>query len=550
MAVIENLQTWMESASQNWSQERIVAHDQTIFSRRIFESPFHYYLEDKLADPEKARRIYQSFEKHLGPVLTPDERITLEHWILKNVQFIGALPFHHQWQGKFEPAVKAILYRHPERAIAFAEELRLLEKPCAFPVMRNPSEPKNIVIITTSGGGGHLSVSTAVEQILNKFPEKYRVTVIDVAKLFKPVDPLYRLSGLISSDEVYDHVYQQCSNVTLAHKLWHLSSTLNFFIEKEGGKILKDQIRLLKPDLILSSCHFNDRDLEIASSLGVPLRFIHCDYELSWALAPLISKINPQIVKFWLPATDPELLRPLSQKSSSGQVDHPPLDPLLAAKVKRVIEYSGYPVRSSFKRITDPQMIASLRQKYGIAKNSQIIILQMGRQGMGSLASIVKTLNENREVTYDGPLYIAVMCGTNEEMRKNLLAYFASTQNHPQIHFDILSLLDQNTAAEYLSIADAEIMKPGGATTGEALQTGVKTLIFVDPTLPWEGVNKDHMVRHDTGTVVQSLETIPLQLKEVLTKPKNHSYQPIDANKTIPILIDEAIHSFEEFLKI
>ncbi len=554
MSILEKLTNFLQYSNENLSSSHFIGHDGTSFTRRKIESEFLNRLEIELTDPEKAERIYRSFETHLGPVLTPTERETLEGWILKNVRFMGALPFYAHWKGELEQTVAAVLVSHLYRAAAFFEEVRLGERPCVFPLIRDPKDPKNIVIITTTGGGGHESVANALMQIFEKFPEKYHVTIIDIAPIFKASDPLYCLSGLLSAEEIYDQIYQQHKEAYLAQQLWELKPKLNAFVQNTAMRDLKEIIRPLNPDLIISTCHFLDRDLELASALGVPLRFAHCDYELSWALVSLIAKINPATVKLWLPATDPEILHPTSTRLKSELVQQLSLthseeeiEALIESRTQSSIDYSGFPVRASFKRVTDPLAICASRERLGVAEGSQVVVIQMGKQGVGTLAAVVKTLNEDLSVVYDRSLHVAVMCGTNQEMRADLLDYFKKTEKHPQLHFDILPLLNQDEVAESLSITDAELMKPGGGATSEALEMAVNTLIFMDPQHPWEGCNKDQMVRHGIGTVAESLESIPRQLKEVLAKPRNFTYQPINAAEVVPGLVDEAIKAFEVF---
>ncbi|MBS0603584.1 MAG: LicD family protein [Verrucomicrobia bacterium] len=550
------LKDFIGRASQELSNSQFAAFDGKIYPRREISSKFHNQLELELNDPEKALCILKSYEKHLAPHLDSQQQEMLQNWLIKNVRFIGSLPFFAHWKGEIEQPIAAILSSHLDQFTAFFEEVKANEKPCVFPVNKDPNQPKNIVIITTTGGGGHKSVADALNQILSKFPEKYKVTIVDFAEIAKPSDPLYRLSGLLTAEEVYDKVFQQHKDPKLATELWQLKPKLNAFVEDTCVRDLKDRIRPLNPDLILSTCHFLDRDLEVCSSLGVPMRFVHCDYELSWALVSLVAKANPQTVKLWLPATDPEILRPTSSKLKSELVQQlvlthseDEIDALIAEGTKSVIDYSGFPVRLSFKREEDPEALAKIRQGLNIPEGSQVVVAQMGKQGVGTLFQVIKGLNEDRLTVYDRPVHLAVMCGTNEPMRKELLEYLKSADKHPQIHFEILPMQTQDEVAAYLKIADAELMKPGGAASSEALEMAVKTLIFVDPDHQWEGCNKDQMVRHGIGTVVESMDTIPKQLKEVLGKPKKTDYVPINAEKTVPTLVDEAIVTFEVFRK-
>ncbi len=536
------------------SQDTISIGDGRTLRRRTFESEFHRKVDREIHDPEKAEIIAKSFTQHLRSVMQKDEVELFEAWILKNIRYLGFFPFDQYWIGETEKPITILFSKYTENLSAFFEEIRCAEQPSNFPLVRNIDDPLNVVVITTTGGGGHKSVADALAQILNQYPLKYRVTIIDIADVGRPSDPVYVASGLLSVDDVYDKIYQQAKETHLANQIWQLKPKLNDFIADTSMKDLKDRIRLLNPDLVISSCHFWERDLEVASSLCVPLRFIHCDYELSWALLPVIANANPKVVKLWLPATDPEILRPASSQLKSELVSQlrlshseEEIDQLLIEKVQASVDYSGYPVRSSFKRKTEPNEIQAIRERFQIEEGAQVVTIQMGKQGVGTIKDVVRILNEDETVVYSRPLHLAVMCGTNDKMREDLLEYLTTHKNHSQIRFDIRPLMNQQDTADFLNVTDVEIMKPGGAATAEALQLKVKTLFQVTSEHPWEVCNGNQMARHKVGEKIESLEKLPAQLKEELEKTNQADYDPIPADEVIPRLIDEAVKVFDVY---
>lgn len=551
--VSSDLKLFLSHANQQLQNKVFITRDGQAYPRRKLDSDFQNDLEVALSDPEKGIRIAKSFEKHLAPVVSGQEKEILQKWLLKNVRFLGFFPFDQYYRGDFPSAVQAIMQHCPEHMANFFEEIRLKETPTQFSIVRDLNVPCNIVIITTTGGGGHKSVADALKSTLDKYPLKYHATVIDIAEISKRSDPLFLLSGLLSAEEIYDKIYQQQKNCWLAQQLWELKPKLNPFVADTSMSDLKKKIRELKPDLVISTCHHLERDLDVASSLCIPFRFIHCDYELSWSLIQLVAKGNPEAIKLWLPAQDPELLRPMSSQLKSElvnqlRIDHTEaeLDALIAEKTKEIIQYSGYPVRPAF-RTAEEEEKQKIRERLKISKDTYVVPIQMGKQGVGTLEKVVMALNENLSVVYDHPLHIAVLCGTNEELREKLLAYLAKTPQHPQVEFVICPLLNQQETADYLKIADVEIMKPGGAATAEALKVGVRTLILIDQGHPWEMCNKEQMLRHKVGIVAESIDSIPKQLREMLQQSRSIHYCPIDAEEQVPRLIDESIRDFNHY---
>ncbi len=552
ISVVNQFRSFVDRFQDVDQMDSIVTHDGTLLPRRNFESAFHKKIDWELHDPEKAELIAKAFTKHFRSALQPGELPLLEDWLVKNIRYLGFFPFEPYWQGVKEEPIAQLFSRYAENFHAFFEEIRCSESPSHFPVVRNPNQPLNIVIITTTGGGGHKSVADATAQILGKYPLKYRVSVMDIAEISKPSDTIYRTSGLLSGEEVYDKIYQQEKEAYLADQIWQLKPKLNEFTADTSMKEMKEKIRCLNPDLVLSTCHFWERDLEVASSLCVPLHFIHCDYELSWALVPVMANINPQVVKMWLPANDPEILHPVSTRLKSELVSQlrlshseEEIEALIDEKMSSITEYSGYPVRASFKPNHDPEVIKALRNQIGVAEGAQVVTLQMGKQGVGALEDTVKALNEDRSIVYAHPLHVAVMCGKNEALVNRLQVYLNGIENHPQIKFEILPFLDERQTADYLKITDVEVMKPGGAATAEALEMGVKTLFQVMPDHPWEKCNGNQMVRHHLGEELESLSTLPKQLKGLLNKANEGDYTPINAEEAIPQLVEKAVAEFD-----
>ncbi|NNM43354.1 MAG: FkbM family methyltransferase [Chlamydiae bacterium] len=537
-----------DHAQQILNSNEISGFDGIVYNRREFRSPFHQSLDLCLSDPEKVQIIVESYESHLQGCLSIEERVVVEKWILQNVSLLGSLSFFAVWEEHPSLELQKILETYPKQIQAFLHPIHDFQKAQLEESAKDASKIFHIVIITTGGGGGHKNHAEGIAQILQKFPHRYRVTVIDVAPILKKSDAIYLMTGRLNSEEVYDQVFQQHKEIELAHRLWALNRELRRFIPDCTLRDLKKVIRPLHADLIISTCHFLPRDLEVGASLGVPIRFAHCDYELSWALMPLIYTANSQLVKLWLPDSDPELLTSISSQLKTElmnglEFEHNPIeiDLRFGSRISQAIEYPGYATRSSYKREYDPVEIQKIRKRLYIKPDQVVIPIQMGRQGVANIFAIVKILNESISIDYGCNIILPIFCGKNTLLRKQLTNYLVKSTRHPQIQFRVLSEVSQELSADYMKVSRAEVIKPGGATTAEAGKMGLFALIIVDSSHNWEGCNKNWLVRRNLGIHVENMESLPKILQAVVKTKASRAVEVIDAETEIPKLVDKAV---------
>lgn len=127
-----------------------------------------------------------------------------------------------------------------------------------------------------------------------------------------------------------------------------------------------------------------------------------------------------------------------------------------------------------------------VREKLGVLPEQTLVIFGSGSLGIGFdynlLGSYLEQLINTRP-----DIVVAVMCGKNEKLRSSLVA--------ARLH-NIIPLGFYSNPVELYHSAELLVTKPGGLTTTEALQAGIK--ILVTHTLPGqEEPNYDYLLERN-----------------------------------------------------
>lgn len=125
------------------------------------------------------------------------------------------------------------------------------------------------------------------------------------------------------------------------------------------------------------------------------------------------------------------------------------------------------------------------------------------------MGPVAKVLAELDKVTQ--PLQTVVVCGRNEELRRELAA---QDYKHPTRVLGFASNMH-----ELMSVADLIVSKPGGLTSSEALAMG-KPLLILDPIPGQEAANSDFLLERGAATKVNRVEDLPYRVTQLLASKK------------------------------
>jgi processive 1,2-diacylglycerol beta-glucosyltransferase len=152
---------------------------------------------------------------------------------------------------------------------------------------------------------------------------------------------------------------------------------------------------------------------------------------------------------------------------------------------------TGIPLRPAFATVREGH---ADRARLGLDPTRFTILLLGGGLGLGPIGETAQLL-----ARLEGPLQIVLIAGSNEELAASARAV-ARTARIP-VH--VRGRVDN--VADFMSVSDLAIGKPGGLTCAELLAAGVP-LVALAPIPGQEKANSDYLVRAGVAAAAASAE--------------------------------------------
>jgi len=339
-----------------------------------------------------------------------------------------------------------------------------------LPVQKLLFMPK-IIIFTASYGGGHKSVSKALETYL-KTHSQANVQVIDFMEKF------------VSGDKFMRMLYKQSTkHLPVAYKLFFNLSD-KFFGKTKNEKTLKhyidktrDFLKEEKPDLVVSV--FPTPGV-ICSILGK---------ELGFKSATVITDFGAH--SQWLHS-----LTDLYFVASSDLKK----DLITKGISSKKIKVTGIPLREAFA--LPPLNKLEIRKKLNL-ENRFTVLWMSGEYGLGNIKKICEKLLKL-------PLQLIVVCGNNKKQLQNVCQLKEKMESSCPGRIIPLGFTEE--VHNLMSASDLLIGKAGGITVSEAMAMKLPIVIY-RPIPGQEIFNVDHLVNngaalyaHHKSTVVQKVK--------------------------------------------
>jgi len=348
--------------------------------------------------------------------------------------------------------------------------------------------PRRILILSASVGAGHLKAAQAVEAALRELDPGAVVRNVDVLTLATPA--FRRLYGkgyldlVNKAPHALGYFYDLLDSPPKRRPAGgRARDPLSLSLEKLN---LKPFLRLLREkewDLALN-CHF--LPAEIIASLrrkrecALPQFTVTTDFDTHrlWVNEPC---------ERYFTATEEGAAYLARWGVPAGKVT-----------------VSGIPVHPVFGRPKDRR--ACLRSQ-GLVGDRPVVLQLAGGFGVGPVRDILDGL-----LAVDLPLEVAVVCGRNEALRREL-----AEAEVPRRHcLKVIGFTD--AMDELMAAADLIVSKPGGLTTSEALARGA-AMAIVNPIPGQESRNSDFLLENGAAVKVSHPSLLPLKLKKVLSDP-------------------------------
>ena len=344
-----------------------------------------------------------------------------------------------------------------------------------------PPAKKKILVLSSHGGYGHIA---AANTLIALFGKEYDFSI------YYPIGEV-RVMGI--------HFRENFYNFTLEHGLIR---TMNFIARNIAPGLFKASRKQIegtidswiekeKPDLVLSLIPFiNYPATEAARKRDIPYLLITTDNDLrNWSYG--LEKLRHPNFKVTIGADLP-LTRGL----------------LLKKKIPdSAIETIGLPLRLEFTVRKDAE---ALREEYKIPHDKQVVLIVMG--GAGSKTALDYASNIAK---MDLSIHMIVCAGRNGPLKSKL----EKLELHPSNSMTVMGFTEK--IADFMTISDLIITKPGPGTINEAI--AMQLPVLVDNTsvsLYWERVNSDMVINYGIGERIKKYKDIQKILVKYLRDDK------------------------------
>jgi len=444
-------------------------------------------------------------------------------------------------------------------------------------------EEINVLILTVTAGYGHISVSNALKDYLEKQKIDSKEINVEIFDVLADVNPLinkvfteYYLKAIKYIPNVYSFLYKKEAEKALENprSFKRSSKKLKQKIHEEEitatdifnkviiKKKLMSILKLKKPNFIFCTHPFIGELLELTEindyvkskgELDACVITVITDYVVhpSW-----LNDVSDYFIfasdrlRFFLNEVKPELL----EKDKNSKND--------AAKAK----FFGIPINDTFNQVYDKTKLRKdnvfykkdykfLKEDYSLDQKFTYLVMG-GGYGIGNIKDYVKLLiehennNSNKldDFTYNKDLSnIIVVCGNNQELYEEIISLKKEYDFENQIMvFGFVNEIDK-----IMKMSDVIITKPGGISITESM--ACRLPIVIREYLPGqEERNTEFLLNNNLGIYVaedSSFLAYLLQLKY----DDNYRNQIIDNQKKIyqnpSIKTNSSLYKIYELMK-
>ncbi len=352
---------------------------------------------------------------------------------------------------------------------------------------------KKVLVFTSSGGGGHLSATAALEHYLNPH---YDVQSVHIFKLLSHFDPIRVITfNKYSCEELFNKLLPKkyCKLITV---ISNVGTQYIYRRRKNIHKNLRDYCIQNKPELIISVIPImNYIILDIAQELNIPFIVIPTDLNVTMYIQHIIKPTYKQFY-IGLPFTNKELTQPIKKARISDE--H--------------IIILGAPLKADFFTHKNKD---ELKEQYAIDTDKPVIMILMGARGSCEAEKYTERL-----LLLKTPVQLIVCIGKHQKSKEKLERFIVPS------HISMTVVEFTPHIADYMAMADILISKSGSQSVCEALY--MNTPIFLDATsglVPWEHFNHTFITKHKFGNQIKKYKQIVPRISTLLNHPeKLHTY--------------------------
>ncbi len=345
-----------------------------------------------------------------------------------------------------------------------------------------------ILIATVTAGGGHLAAAAALDEAWRATRPRDVVEQIDLVKFFSPLHRKIHAAGYVKlverAPELWGMIFAKTDNAKVARRMNRIQSLVPGRSRQQFARLVKH----FKPDAVLCT-HY--APLEMLATMRK--NGARADGAGKHPLCvSIVTDFEAHML--WM-AKGVDLYCVAAEETKARLVAR--------GAVAENILATGIPIAAKFSANPDAQAV---RRTLGIRDDLPTVLVLSGGFGMGPVAKVLAELDKVTQ-----PLQTVVVCGRNEELRRELAA---QDYKHPTRVLGFASNMH-----ELMSVADLIVSKPGGLTSSEALAMG-KPLLILDPIPGQEAANSDFLLERGAATKVNRVEDLPYRVTQLLASKK------------------------------
>ncbi|HKQ38735.1 MAG TPA: glycosyltransferase [Verrucomicrobiae bacterium] len=337
-----------------------------------------------------------------------------------------------------------------------------------------------VLIATVTAGAGHLQAAAALEEAWRTMRPRDTVQKLDVLdftpKLYRSFYIESYLKIIEHAPELWAHVFKKTDNPELVRKLTRGRRMLAQITTSKFARRIEEWA----PEVVLCTHYL---PLEI---MGRVVR----DNGTEDATFIVSTVTDFEAHALWMEAAV-DLYCVAAEETKARLVAR--------GAAADQVAVTGIPISSRF---AGRMSAAAVRKRLGLRDDLHTVLVLGGGFGMGPVAEILNELNKLSK-----PVQILVVCGRNEELRRELAVL---DHRQPTRLFGFVQNMQ-----ELMAVSDLVITKPGGLTSSEALAMG-KPLFILNPIPGQEAANSDFLLQNGAAMKANRMEDLPFRLEKLL----------------------------------
>ena len=497
---------------------KVVGNTLTTKNGKTFELikwkyPFHRRLRGDLKDLKAEAIILKRFADVFSDFdsYSKDDKQKISDWVNYNFAFLGK---------ELDDDVKKYVI-HDNRVtsmstdkLAKVEEFYVkVSKDLRDTFKTGDKSGKNIPVLTTSGGGGHLSVAKAVKSLLEQSAGGYKAVFVDEKVDFETSDALFiASSGKLSYETVYNTIYQQQGDHARADRLWRIGrDILTDFIPLDMAGKMREKAASMNAPVIVNTLHHRSEYVGMSNYHNIRQLIISTDYDVPGQNHDAVQKAHSDLIKYLLPSDSYHLFEETYNRMVNTYSLRNERGDLIAQYFEQqksdidflntkgdVFRVQGIPGRLSFDvNLYDAAKKTEIRRNNNIPDGFKPIIVAFGAQGGETISTFVDFLDKNSDALAE-PVHVFSIAGRNQELQKKMEQF--TPKDSTKLKVSSLGFVTEKPFAELFAVSSILVGKPGGLTVTECYYMNLPLLAL--DYHEWEIRNLNVLNRIGLGTKV------------------------------------------------